>query len=115
MTDADKFLACVNELCRRYQSRTKVAETVKTAAAAVVDNLISRHVIEPESRDQMINNLCDHRKCLVFMDKLAGAVRPAELGQPYSKTAQPHDCRIERESDRVFEEILLRRASSVIG
>ncbi|GIW59058.1 MAG: hypothetical protein KatS3mg087_0124 [Patescibacteria group bacterium] len=110
------FIALHNEVARRFFSQTKVAKVISNKAEQVADNLIARNVISPEEKVATVNILKDHSKALAFIDRISERLRPYPLGTPSgaAKTASysgqyPLP---ERESDRVFKEILLRKVRS---
>lgn len=115
-----------NELKRRFATTKKVAartnETVKKASALVetripliVDNLISKGIIDGESKQAACETLKDHAKSLQFLDNVIGYIRPGALGVSFgnekkvaSGNAINFAAEDERESGRVFKEILFR-------
>lgn len=100
------------EMIRRLSSRKKVASRlVEKRVPEVVDNLIARKIITPESKMAMVDNLKDHAKCLLFIDNLSENVRPYALGTPTRK--YENGAQGERESDRVFKEILLSTSTNL--
>lgn len=99
------FIGLHNEVIRRLTHWEKRASAlVQKKVPMVVDNLIARNIIDSDSKNEMIENLQDHNKCLQFIDNLSENVKPRSFG--VVKTSRAGAIRGERESDRVFKELL---------
>lgn len=100
------------EVMRRLQQRSKVASAlVEERIPIVVDNLIARHIIGSETKQAMVESFRDHAKCLQFIDNLAQNTRSGTFGKAAKYTDAPSSD--ERESDRVFKEMVLRKRTSI--
>lgn len=98
------------------ESQTKKASAlVETRVPLIVDNLISKGIIDGESKQAACETLKDPAKCLQFLDNVVGYIRPGALGVSFGnekKAASGNAINFatedERESGRVFKEILFR-------
>jgi len=106
------FLALHKEVTRRLDARVKTAAIADKRAEQVADNLIARNIIAPEAKIATLQTLRDHARVLAFLDQITARMRPQPLGNPSggrklaSEILRPGE---ERESDRVFRQILLGR------
>lgn len=111
-----EFIVLHNEVVRRLVERTKTAQAINNRIEQVVDNLIARNVISPEEKVATVNVLKDHNKALAFIDRISERLRPQPLGvpsgTPKSASYSGQYPLPERESDRVFKEVLLRKIRS---
>lgn len=110
-TKIANFLALHEEVTRRLNSRVKTAAIADKRAEQVVDNLIARNIVSPEAKVATLQTLKDHARVLAFLDQITERMKPQPIGNPagHRKVASETYPGMERESDRVFRQILLGR------